>query len=382
MFTRLLPLPRAPDVSFFLWGPRQTGKSWLLRTTYPQAIYRDLLKTDLHLRYLQRPYLLREELRTAEPGQLIILDEVQKVPSLLDEVHWLIENRGLVFGLCGSSARKVRRGHANLLGGRALRYELHGLVSAEIGPDFDLRRMVNHGYLPRHYVSAEAPRLLRSYVNDYLKEEIAAEGLVRNLPAFANFLTAASLSDTEVVNFTNIARECSVSSPTVKEYFQILVDTLLGRFLPAYVKRPKRRPVHAPKFFCADVGVVNSLARRGWLEPGSELFGKAFEAWLFHELISYSHYSGKEFPISYWRLTTGTEVDFILNDMEIAVEVKASSTIMPHHLRGLRELKREYPKVRRRLLVCLESIPRQTDDRVEIMPASDFVGLLWEHGIV
>jgi uncharacterized protein len=197
-----------------------------------------------------------------------VIDEVQRVPALLDEVHWLIENHGLRFALCGSSARRVKRGHANLLGGRALRHELFGLVSAEIGADFDVVRAVNHGFLPRHYLSGRPEALLRSYVSDYLKEEIAAEGLVRNLAAFSDFLSAAALSDAEIVNFANVSQECGVSKPTVREHFEILVDTLLGRFLRAYVKRPKRRVIQAPKFYFADVGVVNQLARRGRIEPG------------------------------------------------------------------------------------------------------------------
>ena len=205
---------------------------------------------------------------------------MQKVPALLDEVHWLHEHRKIRFALCGSSARKVRRGAANLLGGRAVRYELHGLTAAEIGKDVDLVRLLNHGYLPTHYESDRPERLLASYVGDYLKEEVAAEGLVRNLPVFSAFLNAAALSDGDLVNFANIARDCGVSGHTVKGHFGILEDTLLGRWLPAYTKRPKRRVVAAPKFYFSDVGVVNHLARRGRMQPGGELFGKAFENWV------------------------------------------------------------------------------------------------------
>ena len=178
MLERSLQLPKRPENSFFLWGPRQTGKSTLMRATYPGAAWVDLLKSDEYARYSSRPALLREEL-ASEPGtRFVVVDEVQKVPGLLDEIHWLIENRGIVFGLCGSSARKVRRQHANLLGGRAERFELSGLVSRELGDDFDLDRMLNHGTLPRHYLSESPGRLLRAYVGDYLREEVAAEGLV------------------------------------------------------------------------------------------------------------------------------------------------------------------------------------------------------------
>jgi predicted AAA+ superfamily ATPase len=377
VISRFLKLPEPPDTSFFLWGPRQTGKSWLLKQTYAQGFFRDLLKTELFARYVRRPSRLREEVAHLEPGAVVVLDEIQRVPQLLDEVHWLIENQGLVFAMCGSSARKLRRGHANLLGGRALRYELFGLVSEELGADFDLTRALNHGYLPRHYLAGQPRARLRAYVGDYLKEEVAAEGLVRNLPAFADFLRAASLSDTETVSYTAIARDCGVSAPTVREYFQILVDTLLGRYLPAYTRRARRRVQQAPKFYFADVGVVNHLARRGTLAPGSELFGKAFENWVFHELSAFGVYSERYDELSFWRLHSGGEVDFVLNDAEVALEAKASSSIHNQHLRGLRDFREEYPEVRRLVVVCLEAERRRTEDGIDVLPVRDFTRILW-----
>ena len=214
MFERNLRLPDPGRESFFLWGPRQTGKSTLLRRRYPDARRIDLLKADEFRRYAVHPESLRQEIDAEgpQPGRQIVIDEIQKVPALLDEVHWLIENRGLHFALCGSSARKVRRGAANLLGGRALRYHFHGLTAAELGTGFDLTRMLNHGCLPRMYEASRPNRLLDAYVADYLREEIAAEGLVRNLPAFAGFLDAAALGDGAMVNCSSIARECGVSS--------------------------------------------------------------------------------------------------------------------------------------------------------------------------
>ena len=382
MIKRWLSLPASPTQSFFLWGPRQTGKSSLLKHTYPQAMRIDLLKTDEFLRYTNQPSLFREEVQASPSPRLVIIDEVQKVPPLLDEVHWLIENTSTVFGLCGSSARKVRRGHANLLGGRAIRYELYGLVSAELESQFDLLRMLNQGYLPPHYLS-DAPRpLLRAYVNDYLKEEIASEGLVRNLPAFANFLNVASLSDTELINYSAIARDCGVSSPAVKEYFQILIDTRLGHYLPAYTKRPKRRVIQAPKFYFADVGIVNTLAKRGPLEPGSELFGKALENWVCHELTAHASYSGLFYELSYWRLASGIEVDFILDDMQCAIEVKGTANPSAQHLQGLRELKKEHPRLKRRIVVCLTPRARKTDDGIDILPVSSFLSQLWANELI
>lgn len=379
---RSLALPVHPVESFILWGPRQTGKSTLMRGLYPDAYWIDLLRNDEFIRYLQRPGLLREEALSFSSPRLIVIDGVQKVPALLDEVHGLIEHRGLVFGLCGSSARKVRRGHANRLGGRAIRYELFGLVSEELAADFDLVRIVNHGYLPRHYLSGTPRRLLLSYVNDYLKEEIAAEGLVRNLPSFSKFLNVAALSDTGLVNYSNISRECGNSSPAVKEYFQILVDTLLGRYLPAYTTSPKRRVIKSPKFYFTDVGVVNYLARRGDLQPGSELFGKAFENWVLHELCAYSQYRERFFDLSYWRLPSGIEVDFIINDLELAVDAKATAYAHADHLKGLRELVKDKSKTKRRIVVSLDQKPRRTEDGIEILPAAHFAQQLWAGALI
>ena len=381
MLKRKLRLPRAGTETFFLWGPRQTGKTTLLRQAYPDAFWIDLLKADHYRRYLTRPELLREEVEALDSRPFVVIDEVQKVPRILDEVHWLHENQGLHFALCGSSARKVKRGAANLLGGRAVRYELRGLTSAELGGKFDLLRILNSGYLPRIYPAARPKRLLNAYVSDYLKEEVAAEGLVRNLPVFSDFLDIASLSDTHQVNYSNIARECGVSSQTVKGYFEILEDTLMARWLPSYRRRPKRRVVQSPKLYFADVGVVGFLARRGRLEPGSELFGSAFENWCFHEISAYNGYHERFADLSYWRLASGTEVDFVVNDMAVAIEAKSSRTISSHHLKGLRQIVVDHPKIERRIVVCLEDRPRKTSDGIEIMPYGDFIQSLWSGGI-
>lgn len=369
---RALQPPSPGTETFFLWGPRQTGKTTLLRSSYPDAWWVDLLKAEEYRRFLQNPELLRQELANEDlSGRQVVIDEIQKVPALLDEVHWLMENRGVHFALCGSSARKVRRGAANLLGGRAVRYELHGLTATELGGDFDLDRLLNRGYLPRIYASPRSRRLQEAYVADYLREEVAAEGLVRNLPVFSEFLNVASFSDAEIVNYSNIARECGVSSPTVKNYFSILIDTMLARWLPAYRKRPKRRVIGAPKFYFADAGVVNRLARRPEIARGSELYGKAFENWVFHELSAYNAYAEADALLTYWRLASGIEVDFIVNDMAVAIEAKASARIRSDHLKGLRQLAAEH-RVGRRIVVSLEARARQTEDGIEILPAETF----------
>ena len=380
MFQRSLTLPGSGTETFFLWGPRQAGKSTLLRQRYPDAVWVDLLKADEFRRYATRPELLRQELEAAGPDadRQIVIDEVQKVPALLDEVHWLMENRGSSFALCGSSARKVKRGGANLLGGRALRYELRGLTAEELGDAFDLDRMLNHGYLPSMYEADQPRRMLDAYIADYLRQEVAAEGLVRNLPAFSDFLDAAALSDGDPVNYSNIARECGVSGPTAKAYFGILEDTLLARWLPRWRRRAKRRLAGAPKFYFEDVGVVNRLARRGELERGSALYGKAFENWVFHELSALIAYRHLDERLTYWRIPSGIEVDFVLGDMRLAIEAKASARITSDHLKGLRTLTEEHPGVSRRVVVCLETRARRTGDGIDVLPANDFVRRLWQ----
>ena len=384
MFQRLLSLPGPGKETFFLWGPRQAGKSTLLKQRYPDGVWVDLLKADEFRRYVARPELLREELEATgpDPSRQVVIDEIQKVPALLDEVHWLIENRRLRFALCGSSARKVRRGAANLLGGRAVRYELRGLTAGELGGAFDLDRALNSGCLPNMYESSRPRRLLDAYIADYLREEVAAEGLVRNLPAFSDFLDAAALSDGEPVNYSNIARECAVSGPTAKAYFGILTDTLLARWLPRWRRRAKRRLAGAPKLYFEDVGVVNRLARRGELQRGSDSYGKAFENWVFHELSAFIAYHEFDDQLTYWRIPSGIEVDFVVGDMRLAIEAKASARITSGHLKGLRTLSQEHPGIDQKLVVCLESRDRRTSDGIDVMSAEDFARRLWNGALV
>lgn len=379
MYQRLQQFQYLGSESCFLWGPRQSGKSTLLKAKFPDSAYYDLLLSDEFERLNRRPSLLREELLANHPTKPVIIDEVQKIPQLLDEIQWLIVNKKIQFILCGSSARKLKRGSGNLLGGRALRYELFPLVSQEI-PEFNLLRALNHGCLPRHY-QAEHPELLgRAYIGDYLKEEIAAEALTRNIPAFARFLEAASFSNGEVVNFTNIARECGVSAPTAKEYFHILVDTLLARFVMPFQKKPKRRVVQASKFYLFDVGVANALLKRGTISVGSEVFGRAFEQFIFQEVIAHSHYSGLEYAVSYWRTASGFEVDFILGDRDVALEVKGTSEVHSHHLRGMRAFREEY-NPQKSIVVSLDSKAREVDG-IKILPWKIFLDDLWSGSII
>jgi len=385
MYKRIINIFLPERSSCFLWGPRQTGKSTLLQERYPASKRYDLLLSDEYRRLMHQPSLIREEClalagRADTKDKPIIVDEVQKVPDLLDEIHWLMENAKLSFVLCGSSARKLRRGHANLLGGRAIRYELFPLVFPEI-PAFSLEKALNDGLLPPHYGSNMARPRLEAYVGDYLKEEISAEAVTRSIPGFSRFLEIAAMGNGEMIQFSNIARECGVSAPTVKSYYQILEDTLLGRFVPAYQKRPKRRVILAPRFYFFDVGVVGSLTKRGRVEVGSELFGKAFEHFLFTEVSAYAGYSGLHYSIWYWRTASRLEVDFILGDHEVAIEVKGTSFTQPHHLKGLFAFGEEY-RSRRRILVSCDPKPRLAMGKIEILPWRVFLEDLWSGKII
>jgi predicted AAA+ superfamily ATPase len=247
-----------------------------------------------------------------------------------------------------------------------------------LGKDFQLTRILNAGPLPGHYGHPHVKLALRSYVEDYLREEIVQEGLVRSLPLFSDFLRVAAIGDTEIVNLSNIARESGVKLTTVREYYQILIDTLLGAFLPAYTDQPKRRTIRSPKFYFRDIGVVNHLTKRGTVEAGTETFGKAFENWIFHELQAYSHYSGKYFDMSYWRLSTGVEVDFILGNAAIALEVKGKERVASHDLKNLLQFRQDFPNVKALLVVSLENQARRTAEGVLILPYREFLQRLWQ----
>lgn len=383
MYNRILNLDLTREQTCFLWGPRQTGKSTLIRSLFPRARRYDLLLADVYRRLIDRPELIREECLAAgldgdSQVDPIVIDEVQRIPDLLNEVHWLAENRGLRFLLCGSSARKLKRGGGNLLGGRAVRYQLHPFVAAEI-PEFSLDKALNAGLLPRHYLNVRPRRLIQAYVGDYLREEIAAEALTRNIPAFSRFLEVAALSNGELINFNTIAVECGVSAPTAKGYFQILEDTLIGNMVPAFRRRAKRRVVGAPRFYFFDIGVVAQLTGRGHVQAGSELFGRAFEHFIFMEVSAYASYSGTFFPVSFWRTTSGHEVDFIFED--VALEVKSTSRIQDRHLKGIRAFKEEF-KLAQYIVVSRAVAPRRTADGILILPWRDFLDRLWGGGIV
>ncbi|GAB1473667.1 ATP-binding protein [Bacteroidota bacterium] len=374
MISRKINLQASENESIFLWGARQTGKSTVLRVLYPDSRYIDLLKSDEFERYNRRPSLLREELSLLPENELIIIDEIQKIPALLDEVHWLMSNKNLRFILSGSSARKLRRSGANLLGGRAIRKHLYPFVSSEI-QEFDLIKACNNGMLPRHYLVNDANKRLHAYVGDYLQQEIKAEALTRNLNTFSRFLEVAALSNGEVINYNNIASECGVSAPTVKEYFSILEETLIGYTIPAFTRNIKRRVIQSPKFYYFDVGIANFLLKRKSLLQGSPEFGHAFEHLVIQEIIAYIGYSDSHHSLSYWRTTSGYEVDAVIGEAFAAIEIKSTDEVHSHHTKGLKAFSEEFPESRL-IIVSMDRYPRQING-IEVLPAHHFLKMLW-----
>jgi uncharacterized protein len=378
MFKRLIDLHAIIErKSVFIFGPRQTGKSFFLKNTYQDAVYYDLLKTDLFFRLSANPSLIREELVALKEKKLVIIDEIQKLPVLLNEVHYLIENYDIKFILTGSSARKLKYGAANLLGGRALTRHLFPLTSAEI-PNYNLERIINFGSLPAFYTSPDPYEDLESYVGTYLKEEIVAEGAVRKLEHFARFLRLAALCDTEMLNYSNIASDLGMPAKTIREYFRILEDTLIGSMLEPFTKTVKRKAISTAKFYFFDIGVSNILAERSYIKLKTELFGKAFEHFIFLELTAYLHYSRNRNKLTFWRSKAGHEVDFLIGD-KIAIVVKGTNRVSSKHLKGLMALAEDID-LRQRIVISLDPVLRKIDN-ITIYPYREFLEKLWDNEI-
>ena len=356
--------------SHFLFGPRQTGKTYLIHREMGDTRLYDLLDSSVFAALSQNPGRIGEELQGRT--QFVVVDEIQRLPVLLHEVHRLIESRGIRFLLTGSSPRKLRRGGVNLLGGRARTIYLHPFCWKELGETYDLSRAARHGLLPPIYFSDDPLADLKAYSGSYLREEIVAEGATRNVPAFSRFLHVAAQANGTVVNFTNIANDAQVPRTTVYEYFEILKDTLLLHELPAWTISKKRRPLVSSKYYFFDVGVVASLQGREF-RNGTKEFGEAFETLLMHELICYRDYEQGD-PLSFWRSASGYEVDFIIGD-HTAVEVKAKRNVGDSDLRSLRALAEE-GKLKRYLCVALEP-RRRTVGNMLILPFAEFLGELW-----
>ena len=372
IINRLLAINLPAGKSAFLWGPRKVGKSFWIRQHYREAVLIDFLKTDVFAEYVSKPALLRE--RYSHTQQRIVIDEVQMVPDILNEVHWLIENKNISFLLTGSSARKLRKKHANLLGGRAWRYTMTPLCYPEIA-EMDIERVMVTGLLPPHFLSLDPTQELRAYVADYLREEIVSEAATQNIPAFSEFLRVAAITSGELLNYTNVARETGVSAKVVRSYFQILEDTLLGFRLQPWRKMKNRRLIETEKFYLFDIGLGNYLSQR---QPkvGTAEFGKSFEHYILLELMAYKAYKNPELPIHYWRTTTGREVDFILGDMECAIEVKTSKRIHESDMSALKILQTECT-VKRSIVISFESEPKILSGNIECLPWKLFLEKLW-----
>lgn len=378
LYARALGLELPAGQSAFLWGPRKVGKSTLLAQRFPDSARFDLLDTRTLLQFMREPWTFAERVLALPDGQRrrpILVDEVQKVPAILDEIHRLIETAGLSFVLCGSSARKLKRGGGNLLGGRAWRFHLHPLGWREL-PDFDLLRALNHGLVPAHYDSDGHRRALRGYVNDYLKEEVFDEGLTRNAAAFSRFFDALGFSHGEILNFSSIARDCGVESKTVREYFRILEDTLLGCMVEPFARRRSRAVItRAPKFYLFDVGVAGHLTGRRIEQQRGGDFGRALEHFILMELLAYRSYSEADFPIRYWRTKSGLEVDFVLGSSgQAAIEVKGAR-VRREDLKGMRAYAEEH-RPSTAAVVCCEPAARRADS-IDVLPWEEFLDRLW-----
>lgn len=367
--------------SFFLFGPRQTGKSTFVKALLgPKDLYIDLLPQRSFLNYVKNPGRLREEIRAhleTNKKFICVIDEIQKIPILLDEVHELIESTDIQFILTGSSARKLRRGGANLLAGRAYTYHLFPLTFKEIGKKFNLEKALRIGTLPILWKHTEEDyrEFFRSYTETYLKEEVAAEGLVRNIGPFSQFLDIVAANDGEIVNFSNIARECSVSVKTVQQYYQILQDTFLAFKLPAWQRSPRKRLVAHPRYYLFDPGVTNSLAHTFDEPLNQKVRGRRFEQFVITQILAFIHYNRLDYQLFHWRTNHGAEVDLLICQGQriiYAVEIKSSQNIVKESLHGLRSFLSVHPDVPV-FVVGHNQKPRKLSDSITLMNWHDFI---------
>ena len=374
-YARAISLDIPHGQAAFLWGARQTGKTTYLRSQFDESKYYDLLNFDTRFRLLTRPSSLGEELALLSNEQKekpIVIDEIQKVPELLDEVHRLLEQRQMSFVLCGSSARKLRQAGINLLGGRAWRYQMLPLSWREV-PDFNLTKALTQGLLPRIYNSSHPKRSLTAYVEDYLAQEIVSEALTRNTTAFVRFFDSLKYCHAEMLNYTSIARDCGVSTKTVQSYFSILQDTLVGYLIyPFHRSGGRQTIVSAPKFYLFDLGVAQYLRGSSLTELSGTDFGPAFEHFIFLELIAARSFSEDNWSIEYWRTKSGLEVDFVLADRQVAIEVKAK--VRSRDIRPIRSFSQEFSP-RRSIVVTADTVSRKVGD-IEVLNYQDFLDQL------
>lgn len=362
----------------FLFGPRGTGKSLLIKHDLgDQAFIIDLLYSETYMRLMSNPSEL-EAMIELDQKPFVVIDEIQRVPELLNEVHRLIENKQFRFLLTGSSARKLKRQGVNLLAGRARQAELYPLTYHELS-NFNLPRYLQYGGLPMVVLSDEPAEDLDAYVHTYLEEEIKAEALVQKLPAFSRFLQLSALTSGATLNFTSIASDAGVSVPTLREYYQILEDTFLGFSVLPWEYSVKRKAVATARFYYFDVGVKNRLARINAIPEQTDLFGQAFEHFIAMELRAYISYCRKKLPLCFWRTSEGHEVDFIIGD-EVAIEVKGTKKVSSKYLKGLKYLMEEN-KIKKYYLISQDSIPLKQEG-IYILPWENFIKRLWDGEVI
>lgn len=337
--------------SFFLFGPRGTGKTTWLKKQFPQALYFDLLDSEVYNNFLARPHRLGQMIPEAY-SDIVLLDEVQRIPALLHEAHRLIESRGLTFALTGSSARKLVAKDVNLLAGRALTMFMYPLTNTELGKDFSLAHALKYGHLPSTFQEQDTKRYLESYVTTYLREEVQQEGLTRNLGAFTRFLETASFSQAQLLNISAVAREAAVHRKVAENYFSILEDLLIAKRVPVFTKKAKRRTVLHPKFYYFDAGVYRALRPRGPLDTPEDIDGAALETLVFQEISALNHYHNWGYGVYFWRTRGGHEVDIVLYGERglIVLEIKRGERLSSDVFRGLSAFLAEYPSARAYLL--------------------------------
>lgn len=386
MLKRTLKLDLPKGQSIFLWGARKTGKSTFLKEHFSDSLYIDFLDHDSFLTYSKNPMHLRGFLSHLPKEILekpIIIDEVQKVPEILDEIHWIIENmKGTYFILCGSSLRKLKHSGANLLGGRAWSQLFFPLCYPEF-EKFDLLKALSYGLIPNHYLAEHYPRKsLKGYLGNYLIPEVQWESHIRKMSTFVRFLDAIAFSNAQMLNYSNIARECAVNVRTAESYVEMLVDMLLAYKIYPYAKTPKRNLITStPKFYFFDTGLVNEIAGRTILELKGPEVGHLLEQYIFLELLAYKELNEKYFDITYWRTNTGLEVDFVLGKGLVGLEVKLSKNISSSDLRGLVEFSDDYNPLYC-AVICLEPKSRKLTIKgkdIFILPVEEFLKLLWNH---
>lgn len=357
-----------------LLGPRQTGKSTLIRNSVLPTQTINLLDNETYLALKVNPAHLRHLLPPAGHIGTIAVDEIQRIPELLNEVHLEIEERGLKFLLTGSSARKLRSGGINLLGGRASCRYMHPFSFIELKEQFNLEDAITFGTLPFVFQSLQKKQELFDYISTYLQLEIANEGLSRSIPAFLRFLHTAALCNAQILNFTSIASDCAVARTTMNDYFQILVDTLLCKIVEPFGSTAKRKVISAPKLYFFDTGVANAIVKRFSVAKGTREFGECFESYFFHELNCFVDYASPQSEITYWRTKTGAEVDFILDD-KIAIECKAKTKIAKDDLKGLEAFWEENKLVKLKLAYLGDV--KMNFGNIEVLPWQDLIKELY-----